>query len=148
MTLNYYNNIGIGAVALGAVLNHSKELSITRSCLIFPLIAHKELLQHLCRKTTSIKSIEKLIVEKTSYFSNFNKRYYDSLVLTFNTLQYLNDTGYVQINEEQQVILVKPLEYDKKMGKRAGKIFDASKNIALLLQERTDKLYLNLRIEI
>lgn len=147
MNVSYYNNLSIGIVALGTVLNQSKELSMSKLFLIFPFLSHQMLLQHLGRSTTKITSIEKLIVEKTPCFSNFNKRYRDSLVLTINALQYLNDTGYVDV-ESGNVSLAKPFEYDNKMGSRANKIFNASKNIALLLKERSDKLYLNLRVEL
>lgn len=97
MNLSYYNNLSIGIVALGAVLTQSKELSLAKIFLIFPLLSHQKLLQHLGRSTTKIRTIEKLIVEKTTFFSNFNKRYVDSLVLTVNALQYLNDAGYVKV---------------------------------------------------
>jgi hypothetical protein len=147
MNLNYYNNLGIGVIALGAALNQSKELSISKVFLIFPLLSHQNLLQHLGRSTTKIRSIEKLIVEKTSCFSNFNKRYSDSLVLTFNSLQYLNDMGYLVI-VKNNAVLSKPFEYNRKMGGRANKIFKASENIALLLKEKPEKLYLNLRVEL
>lgn len=147
MNLSYYNNIGIGVVSLGAILNQSKELSISKIFLIFPFLSHQKLTQYLGRKTTNIKSSEKLIVEKSSFFSNFNKRYTDSLVTTVNALQYLNDMGYVKIYDEK-VMLEKPFEYDKKMGSRAEKIFKASENIALILRENSDNLYLNLRVEI
>jgi len=147
INMNYYNNLGIGIIALGAILNQAKELSISKLCLVFPILSHQELLQYLSRKTTQIRSIEKLLVDKTSCFSNFNKRYYASLSLTINALQYLNDIEYVRVTNNQ-VILSKPFQYDKKMGKRAVKFFDASENIARLLQERSDKLYLNLRVEL
>lgn len=147
MNLSYYNNISIGIVSLGAVLNQSKELSISKIFLIFPFLSHQKLTQYLGRKTTKIKSSEKLIVEKNSFFSNFNKRYTDSLVATINALQYLNDTGYVKIHDGK-VILEKPFKYNKNMGKRANKIFNASGNISLILRENSDKLYLNLRVEI
>ena len=147
MKPSHYNNIGIGVLALVAVLNHSRELSVSKLCLVFPLLSHQELLRHLSRKTTQIKSIEKLIVEKTTCFANFNKRYYDSLCLTLNAIQYLNDAGYV-IVERNHVTLLNPLLYDRRMGKRAEKVFRASENVALLLQERSDKLYLNFRAEL
>lgn len=147
MNMSYYNNFGMGIVALGAVLNQGKELSVSKLFLIFPLLSHQNLLQHLGRSTTKIRSIEKLIVEKTICFSNFNKRYMDSLVLTVNALQYLNDSGYVNV-VKGNATLSKPFEYDKKMGARANKIFNASGNVALLLKEMPDKLYLNLRVEL
>jgi hypothetical protein len=147
MSLSYYNNIGIGIVALGAVLNQSRELPLSKLFLIFPLLSHQKLLQHLCRPTTKITSIEKLVVEKTPYFANFNKRYFDSLALTVNAMQYLNDTGYLRITNGYAV-LTKPFDQDKRMGTRAMKIFRASENVALLLEEEPENLYLNLRVEL
>ena len=137
----------MGIIALGAVLNQSKDLSISKLFLIFPLLSHQTLLQHLGRKTTRVKSIEKLVVEKTSCFSNFNKRYSDSLVVTVNALQYLNDTGYVTVDDGIKK-KKKPFEYDKKMGNRACKMFNAAENIASILEEKSSKLYLNLRVEL
>ena len=129
MNINYYNNFGIGVVSIGAVLSRSNALSISKIFLIFPLLSHQKLLQYLARQTTSVKSIEKLISDQVSYFSNFNKRYMDSLVVTMNSIQYLNDTGYIDISDGI-VKLLKPFEYDSKMGKRANSIFKASDNIS------------------
>ena len=147
MNLNYYNNLGMGIVSLGSVLNQKNELPISKLFLIIPFITHQKLLQHLGRSTTKIKSIEKLIVEKTSFFSNFNKRYNDSLVLAVNSLQYLHDSGYINISNGN-VTLIKTFEYDKNMGNRASRIFNASKNISLILEDSPNKLYLNLRVEL
>jgi len=147
MKVNYYNNFGLGVVSIGSTLAHIESISISKLCLIFPLLSHQELLNYLSRKTTEVQSIEKLIIDKTSCFSNYNKRYYDSLCLTLNAVQYLNDLGYIKFTNNH-VILLKPLQYDEGMGKRAGKIFRASKNIAILLQEKSEKLYLNLRVEL
>ncbi|AVI67563.1 hypothetical protein CKQ84_17795 [Shewanella sp. WE21] len=144
---NYYNNIGIGVVALGSVISHSSELNISKVFLIFPFISHQNLLQHLGRKSTKISSIEKLIAEKIGFFSNFNSRYLSSLVLTINSLQYLNDTGYIRI-DNGIVILIKPFEYKPSMGARAKKIFSAAENVSHILDINVDKLYLNLRVEI
>ena len=147
MNLSYYNNLSMGVIALGSVLNQSKKLSISKLFLIFPLISHQNLLKYLGRSTTKIKSLEKLIIDKTPCFSNFNRRYVDSLVLTINSLQYLNDTGYIKV-VNGNVTLIRPFEFDKKMGSRANKVFNASENVHRLLKEKTEKLYLNLRVEI
>jgi hypothetical protein len=147
MKVNYYNNLGIGIIGLGAVLNHSHSLSFAKSFLIFPLLSHQELLAHLSRKTTDIKSVEKLVVDKITYFSNFNKRYYDSLSLTLNAIQYLYDTGYIEVNRDGMK-LNKEFTFDKAMGKRAEKFFKASDNISKLFKIDDAHLYLNLRIEL
>jgi hypothetical protein len=145
--VSYYNNISIGAVALGATLAKCERLPMSNLFLVFPLVSHQSLLQYLGRKTTKSVSIEKLIAEKANYFSNFNKRYTDSLVLTLNALSFLHEMEYVRI-EDGEVVLIKTFNYDKKMGSRAKKVFRAAENIALLLDENPGKLYLNLRVEL
>jgi len=142
-----YNNIGIGAIAIGSVLNNGNGLSVAKSTLILPFVTHTESLNYLARASTQIKSIEKLIAEKTSFFSNFNARYYDSLCLSLSSIQYLTDMGYAQLNKGV-LFKVKPLEFDKKMGNRANKIFKAANNIAEILEENDTNLFLNLRIEL
>jgi hypothetical protein len=147
MKSDYYNNIGIGIISLAFILKHSKKLSVSKTFLIMPFISHSELLGYLGRKTTIIKSIEKIIIDKTSYFSNFNRRFYDSLSLTMNSIQYLYDLKYIHY-ADNEIVLIKPLEYSNPMGRRAEKIYNASKNISNLLNEDIENLYLNLRIEL
>lgn len=147
MISNYYNNLSIGIIAIGFVLNISKKLPISKVFLIFPFISHVNLLSYLGRRTTLIKSIEKLIVDRASDFCNFNKRYYDSLCITINSLQYLHSMQYITlINGNLE--LLKPLEYRSKMGVRAERINKAADNISHLLSLDVENLYLNLRIEL
>lgn len=147
MNLENYNNIGITSIAINSVLSLSKELSIPKALLIMPLFTSKDLTSHLSRKTTGIKSIEKLISEKTPLFSNFNKRYYDSLVNSINAIQLLIETNQISIIDGK-LIANKSFQYMKSMGTRAEKINSASPNVSKLLNENTEKLYLNLRIEL
>lgn len=147
VNLAHYNNIGIVSIGIEAVLTHSRQLSLSKLLLIQPFFSNQMLTQYLGRKTTKIKSIEKLIVEKTPLFSNFNRRYYDSLSLSFNSLQFLYDTEKITI-ESGVVYSNFDFVYNKKMGNRASKIFKASKNMSLILQDHPEKLYLNLRIEL
>ena len=147
MKINYYNNLSVGIISLGFVLNKSKTLPLSKLFLILPFVTHSELLTYLARQSTKIQSIEKLIVDKTVCFSNFNKRYYDALTLTVEAIEYLNDLDYIQI-KNGRVTLLKDFNYDKNMGKRAEKIHKISTNIAKILKDRADNLYLNLRIEL
>lgn len=142
-----YNNIGIGALAIGSVLSINNELSLAKMTLILPFISHTECLNYLARATTHTTSIEKLIAERTSYFSNFNVRYYDSLCLSFSSIQYLTEMGYAQLQGDL-LLMIKPLEYNSKMGARAKKIFQAANNVSELLLENDKKLYLNLRVQL
>jgi hypothetical protein len=142
-----FNNIGIGALAIGSVLSINTELSLAKTTLILPFITHTECLYYLARATTLANSIEKLIAERTSYFSNFNARYYDSLCLSFSSIQYLTEMGYAQ-HQGDLLLKIKSLEYNTKMGTRAKKIFQAANNVSALLSENDKKLYLNLRVEL
>lgn len=142
-----YNNFGIGVIALNSVLSHTENCSIAKSTLIYPLISHQELLNHLSRKSTKISSIEKLIISKPNCFSNFNKRYYDSLRHSFNALQYMSDLNIIHILNNKLAIKSK-LEYDSSMGERAEKIFNASENISKLLSASDELLFLNLRVQL
>lgn len=142
-----FNNLGIGILAIGSVLNINSELSLAKTTLILPFITHTECLNYLARATTNAKSIEKLIAEKTNYFSNFNARYYDSLCLSFSSIQYLIEMDYIK-HQEDLLLKIKSLEYNAKMGARAKKIFQAANNISVLLSEADKKLFLNLRVEL
>lgn len=142
-----YNNIGIGAITIGSVLSVNNELSLSKTTLILPFITHTECLNYLARATTKVTSIEKLIAERTSYFSNFNARYYDTLCLSFSSIQYLTEMGYAKLQGDL-LLMIKPLEFNAKMGTRANKIFQAANNVSELLLENDKKLYLNLRVQL
>lgn len=147
MKINYYNNLGLGIISLGFVLDKTKTLPLSKLFLILPFVTHAELLSYLAKANANIQSIEKLIVDKTVCFSNFNKRYYDTLILTVEALEYLYDLEYIKI-QNGSATLLKNFEYDKIMGKRAEKINKASTNIAKILKDKVNNLYLNLRIEL
>lgn len=146
MNLNQYNNVGIVAIEIASVLQQSeRNLTLSKALLISPIFSNKQLSLHLARKTTTVSSIERLMTEKTSLFSNFNGRFYDSLANSINAIQLLVDLKIISINQEE-IELIQPLEYDSKMGKRVAKIYLASQNVASLLKNEASNLYLNLRI--
>lgn len=147
MNISNYNNIGIYSMALCSVLQHMKKITVSEALLIAPLITHQELLNHLARKTTTITTIENLIVSKTSYFSNFNRRYYDSLTTSINSILFLHDIGYINIHGKE-ITLTEPLTYSNEMGSRVKKIFSASCNISRIFSSPIESLYLNLRVEL
>ncbi|NLC92540.1 MAG: hypothetical protein GX677_03620 [Treponema sp.] len=142
-----YNNIGIGITSIGFVMNIMKSLSLDKVFLIIPFFTHQELLAYLSRSNNDIRSIEQVISHKINCFSNFSKRYFDNLVLTINSIQYLFDMEYVVV-KDGNLILIKHLDFDKKMGNRAEKIYKAANNVAKLLEENSSNLYLNLKVEI
>ena len=147
MRNNTYNNLGFGIISIASVLNVKKSLSVDKVFLIIPFFTHQELLTFLSNSRSEIRSIEQLISHKINCFSNFNKRYFDNLVLTINAIQYLIDMEYVEF-ENGNLILKKELQFDGNMGKRASKIYKAANNVSKLLSDNSSNLYLNLKVEI
>ena len=142
-----YNNLGIGIVSIGFVINIMKSISLDKVFLIIPFFTHQELLTYLGKSNSDIKSIEQIISNKIGCFSNFNNRYFDTLVLSMNAIQYLIDMEYVELINGN-LVLKKAMVFDNKMGARAEKIYKASNNVAKLLNDNSSNLYLNLRVEI
>lgn len=140
-------NIGICSLGIIFTLQHIKELSIIKSLLIMPLIVSDGTLNYLSNSRTNILSLEELLVKKTSFFSNFNQRYLDSLPVSFNTIQFLNEIEIIQINGNS-ITLKHIYKYEKSMGKRGENIYKASPNIASILKQDANILYLNLRVEL
>jgi hypothetical protein len=142
-----YNNIGVAAIGIQFVLQYNNSMSLAKSLLIMPFLVHKELLNYLSNGNVNTKSLEALIVDKTSCFANFNKRYYDNLCTSLNAVQFLNESELIQI-KGSTITSASVFNYDQSMGSRALKISKASKNIASILDDSIEKLYLNLRVEL
>ena len=142
-----YNNFGIGSLGIAFTLRYLAPLPLSKVLLVMPLISHKDLLQYLARKTTTIQSLEQLLVSHQKCFSNFNARFYDSMLTSINAIQFLVEIAMVDL-VDGEIVSVKELDYDPAMGKRAQKIFDASQRIAELLKSDSAHLYTNLRIQL
>jgi hypothetical protein len=141
------NNLAFASLAMSIIIEKSQKLELTKSLLIMPFLAHKELLSYLANGKTQIRSLDKLIVDKLHCFSNFNKRYYDNLSTSINALQFLSEVDAVSI-EGAYIVSKEEFEYVNSMGDRLRRAFKASDNISKILSEDASSLYLNLRIEI
>lgn len=142
-----YNNIGLEALAILFVVQVSGRMNLANSLLILPILLHKGMLANLSRANVEVLGIEKYLIEKTSFFSNFNNRYYDSLIPSFNAIQLLVDLKILQL-KNGDLICNDKIGFEAKMGKRAQKFFKASSNVAALLQEKPETLYLNTRVQL
>lgn len=147
INVDLYNNLFTCAVGIGLVNKHLPKIELSKVFLIFPLISHQELLKSLVHKRYKVKSIEQLITDRPTYFSNFNARYSDFLPTTLNAIQYLHETEYIQI-DNGSLVQRKTLNYQESMGIRAQKFEAAADKVALLLNSDASQLYLNLRIEL
>jgi hypothetical protein len=112
-----------------------------------PIVSHKQTLNYFANKNTFFFSIEELLAKKYECFTNFNDRYYDSLALTMNSIQFLLDTEFV-ILDNSTLKLNKKIAYENGMGARTKKIFSAVPNIVKFLENDDINMFLNLRIEI
>lgn len=147
MSGKLYNNIGICSLGIVATLQHADSLPISKLLLIMPIIAHSGLTSYLAHSTTKVMSIEQIIAKQPQYFSNFNDRFYDGIVASLNSLQLLAEIAAIEWSDGNFAFLAK-IPYEKSMGYRAKKIFDASENISKLLKGDTANLYTNLRVQI
>ncbi|WP_318439643.1 three component ABC system middle component [Photobacterium leiognathi] len=137
----------MSVIALNFVFQHTGKISLSKSILIYPFISNNELLNILSRKGNETPSLEKLIINSASCFSNFDERYKESLSMTINAIQYLYQMNYINI-DNGYIYLLKEIKYTKDMGKKLDKINKASKNISNILNEPVEKLYLNLKVTI
>lgn len=149
MITELHNNIGICSLAIVATLQGSKSQSLTISKLFFimPIVAHKQTLSYFANAKTNFSSIEELLAKKYECFINFNDRYYDSLTLTMNSIQFLLDAEFVVL-DNSILKLGKNILYENGMGARAKKIFSAVPNIVKFLENDDINMFLNLRIKI
>lgn len=142
-----FNNIGIDALAIVFVLEKSDTLPISKALLVAPIVSHQALMNHLARKSTKVLSFEKYLIENIGNFSNFNDRFYGTLTNSVNAIQLLSELAIIEFRDGS-IRLIREIEFNKKMGKRAEKIRKAAPNIAKLISEKKETTYLNLRIEL
>lgn len=143
-----FNNFGILSVSIVFTAREfDGPLPITKALLVAPFVSHRRLLDHLSRKNVTDPNIEKLLVERTDCFANFNARFYDNLCESLNAIQFLVDLEIAAI-EGRSLRLIKDLPTDSGLGKRAQKIEKAAPNIAALLNSKSSDLYSSLRIQI
>lgn len=147
MRNNAYNNLGIGIISIASVMNVIKSLSVDKVFLIIPFFTHQELLAFLSNSRSEIRSIEQVMAHKINCFSNYSKRYFDNLVLTLNSIQYLIDMEYVDF-KNGKLLLKNELQFNSRMGKRASKIYKSANNVSKLLSDNSYNLYLNLKVKI
>ncbi|MBD1569109.1 MULTISPECIES: three component ABC system middle component [Aliivibrio] len=132
-------------LAIHSVLAISREMSIDKVLLIYPFVYQKPMLSALASKKSNYKSLEKLLIDHPEWFSNFDNIYYSTLSLSINSIQYMNEMEHIEVNNGV-ITLKKEIQYDKRMGLDAEKLFSASSFISDLLTKPSDHLYLNLRI--
>ncbi|WP_440965407.1 three component ABC system middle component [Massilia sp. GER05] len=141
---NGYNNVGICAVALMAVLAHIKQLSLPKALLVMPLVMHDGTVKFMGNSLVRHRQIAALVAARADLFANFRQRYESSLVVTINAIQMLVASEHIHFDNAIRVN--RSLEVNKNFGSRALKIEKASANLAALLESSEEELYLNMRV--
>ena len=148
-----YNNIGISLVGFLSIIRFFDEIEYSKSLLISPILLHNKTVTYLKSKATKPKGIEDLITSKIELFLDFNKRYYEFLGLSINTIILAQKMKFITLEENKIVISkeeIKKFDFSNiSLGNRAIGMIQASNKLSnILKQENTDNLYFKLRIEI
>jgi hypothetical protein len=144
---SFYNNLGIDAFAISAVLEEAEFLTFPRLMLILPIVAHRDMVRQLAHGKFRVIGFEQYFIEQTQYFYNFAERYQACLAPTVNALQLLNEIGSLELRADGAAI-AEPIPITTAMGNRADRIHRASPNIAALIAGSVEVFYLNARIEL
>lgn len=144
-----YNNEGICAFGIMAILEILGEISYSKALLISPLIFNMKVVKFL-GTNSKIRSFEEFRLKQVSSISKINDMYYNFIPVTINTLVILQEMNFIELEEE--VIKLKtpllPSEVDKKLGKRAKNIVKIAPKLVNLLNEDDEKLYLQLGVRL
>lgn len=146
MNHNSFHNLAICSTSLLIVLNKVTDLELSKALLIYPLIMHTDTLNFLSKKNTKPRKINSLLFNNPSLFINFNDRFYDTITLTLNSIQYLLVTEQITLNKK--LAINRSITIEKDLGKKAVLIEKASDKIVYLLDQPIEEIYLNLRIKL
>lgn len=141
---NGYNNVGICAVALMAVLSHTQRLTLPKALLVMPLVMHEGTVKFMSNSLVRHRQIAALVAARADLFANFRQRYESSLVVTLNAIQMLAVSEHIHFDTDIRVM--RSLDINKNFGSRAVKIEKAAANLAALLESSEEELYLNMRV--
>ncbi|WP_197377995.1 three component ABC system middle component [Ralstonia pseudosolanacearum] len=141
-----YNNAGVCATAILAVLAHAKRLPVAKALLIMPLVMHDATVQYMGNARVAFREVASLVAHRPDLFANFNSRFEESIAVSVNAIQWIVATGYASF--DGALVLLQPLEIDADFGKRVQRIEKASEHIAAVLTAPVDELYLNFRVQL
>jgi len=147
---SFYNNEVLTGIAILSVLYQVKELEISKALLVQPILSYSGVLNFVKKKNTKIRSIEELIVKKSLQFTNFNKRYFESMGLSMNSILLMKQFGFLDIQDDK--LICGKIKFDlgnETLGDRAIDIIKGASNISNAIDKgEASNLYLSLRIEL
>ncbi len=147
---SFYNNEVLTGIAILSVLYQVRELEISKALLIQPILSYSGVLNFVKKKNAKIRSIEELIVKKSLHFTNFNKRYFESIGLSMNSILLMKQFGFLDIQADK--LICGKTKFDlcnENLGDRAIDIIKGACNISNAIDKgEVSNLYLSLRIEL
>lgn len=147
---SFYNNELITGITILSALKKAKTLEISKVLLIQPLLSYTGVLNFVKKSTVKVRSIEELIVKRNITFTNFNKRYFENLSLSINSIFLLKQLKLITIEGSKLICTEEQFDFDNNaLGDRAKEVVSAASNLAeMIKREDASNLYLSLRIEI
>ncbi|MGB8453159.1 MAG: three component ABC system middle component [Anaerocolumna sp.] len=147
---SFYNNEILTGIAILSVLYQVRELEISKALLVQPILSYSGVLNFVKKKNTKIRSIEELIAKKSLQFTNFNKRYFESLELSMNSILLMKQFGFLDIQGDKLICGKMKFNLENEtLGDRAIDIIKGASNISNAIDKgEASNLYLSLRIEL
>jgi len=144
-----YNNEAIATYSVLCILEKLERISVAKLSLVLPFLLNNRILQLLTSRK-KIRSIEELVLKSSGELSSYSDSYEEYLPLCINALTVLQSAKQAVLNDGIVTLIEEnyaPL-HDKKLGTRAIKISRASKKLVLLLNDKEENLFLQLRVKI
>ena len=144
------NNELITGISILAVLRYMKQIDIAKCMLIEPLLSYSKVVQSLGRSNCSVKSIEDLIIKESVVFANFNERYAESSILSFNALMLFEKMGLLSVCDGMIYYQADQFDFENKtLGNKVRNRIGAAKRVAdILAKGEAGEFYLSLRVEL
>lgn len=149
MKLNsLYNNEIVGIKAISTYLNKKNELEFEKYILLYPLLLNDSLINNLKNKKRTYKSLDEIAIKEINNLYNFSEKFYDSLDINFNIMQFLIDLGWIELNRGKVRYINRDNNIEFSSDKRIKSIISALPRLNLIFNENIDKIYYELRVRI
>lgn len=149
MRLNsIYNNEIVGIKAISTYLSKKNELDFEKYILLYPLLLNDSLINNLKNKKRTYKSLDEIAIKEINNLYNFSEKFYDTLNINFNVMQFLIDLGWIELNQGKIKYIKRYNNTEFSNDKRIKNIISALPRLNLIFNENIDKIYYELRVRI
>lgn len=149
MRLNsIYNNEIVGIKAISTYLSKKNELDFEKYILLYPLLLNDSLINNLKNKKRTYKSLDEIAIKEINNLYNFSEKFYDTLNINFNVMQFLIDLGWIELNQGKIKYIKRYNNTEFSNDKRIKNIISALPRLNLIFNQNIDKIYYELRVRI